>query len=66
MASTAESTVPWAVMMITGTSGSVALIARSTSIPPSLGITRSVITASAPFFWNSASPISPSSAMVTS
>ncbi len=66
MASTAESTVPWAVMMMTGTSGSEALIARSTSMPPSFGITRSVMTTSAPFFWNSASPISPSSAMVTS
>ena len=35
-------------------------------MPPSFGITRSVMTASAPFFWNSARPISPSSAMVTS
>ena len=44
MASTAESTVPWAVMMITGTSGSAALMALSTSMPPSLGMTRSVTT----------------------
>ena len=36
MASTAESTVPCAVMMMTGTSGSAALMARSTSMPPDL------------------------------
>src|SRR5262249_51698970 len=66
MASTAESTVPCAVMMITGTSGSLAFTDLRMSMPPSLGITRSVTTMSAPFLWNSASPCSPSAATVTS
>src|SRR5215472_5860316 len=47
-------------------SGLLEFTARRISIPPTFGITKSVITMSAPLFWNSARPCSPSAATVTS
>ena len=65
MASTARSTVPWAVMITTVVSGCSALIRFSRSIPPSRGITRSVSTRSCRCCSKRATPLTPSSATST-
>src|SRR5438128_727509 len=65
IALTASSTVPKAVRRITSTSDAIALTARSSSIPESPGILRSVRTRSTPPAWRRSRAALPSEARMT-
>src|SRR5439155_77899 len=65
IARTASSTVPNAVRRITSTSAAIALTARSSSIPESPGILRSVRTRSTPPAWRRSRAALPSEARMT-
>ena len=65
MASTALSTEPWAVIRTTVVSAWSAFTRRSSSIPSSEGMTRSVTTTSCRYCSNSASALTPSAATST-
>jgi len=65
MASTAMSTVPKAVIMITSVSGERSLMAFSTCMPSMPGIFMSVITRAGETSSNSCNPSSPEAAVPT-
>src|SRR3989454_8708235 len=65
IALTASSTVPKAVRRITSTSDAIALTARSSSIPESPGLLRSVRTRSTPPAWRRSRAALPSEARMT-